>query len=209
MTTLQSRTHRVLIMTTLISMALFVVFYVIAAMHYPGGSYVAPSHPGFSFKNNYLCDLLDEQAINGASNSAHTYARIALAMLCLSLFIFWNWLPKLFNRKNKSLTIMSMAGMLAMVTTLFLASGLHDIISRIAGTFGLIALLISFVELYKAHYYSLLVLGIICMLLFLTNYYLYETDILLDKLPAIQKITFIAFIGWFALLSISAYRKSI
>lgn len=209
MTTHNHRTDRVMILATLIGMALFVVFYVIAALNYPGGSYVAPSHEGFSLKNNYLCDLLDDQAINGASNSARIYARISLGLLCLSLILFWNRLPKLFDRKNRSQTIMSVAGMLSMLTTLFLASGVHDIIVRIAGVFGMIALILSFIELYRAQYYRLWILGMICMLLFLANYYIYETGILLDKLPAIQKVTFISFIGWFVLLSIRTFRRSI
>lgn len=102
---------------------------------------------------------------------------------------------------------MSGAGILSLTITLFLASGIHDIIIRIAGVFGVVALLISLIELYKANYFKLLIFGIICLLLFLTNYYIYETEILIDKLPLIQKVTFLAFINWFILLSIITYRK--
>ena len=207
MTTHKNRAEQVITLLPLIGIALFVIFYIIAAIYYPGGSYVAPNRPGFSFKNNYLCDLLDNHAINGAFNSARIYARIALAILCLSLILLWYYLPKLFDRKNKAQTSMSIAGMLSMVITLFLASEVHDVIVRIAGVFGVTALLISFFELYKANYYKLLILGIICLFFFLTNYYIYETEILIDKLPVIQKITFLSCMSWFVLLSIHSYRK--
>jgi hypothetical protein len=207
MSTHKNRADHTIALLPLIGIALFVVFYIIAAIYYPGGSYVAQNQSGFSFRNNYLCDLLDNRAINGALNSARTYARIALAMLCFSLIILWYHLPKLFDRKNKSQTIMSGAGILSLTITLFLASGILDIIIRIAGVFGVVALLISLIELYKANYFKLLIFGIICLLLFLTNYYIYETEILIDKLPLIQKVTFLAFINWFILLSIITYRK--
>ncbi|GAA4937096.1 hypothetical protein GCM10023314_06800 [Algibacter agarivorans] len=207
MTTHKNRVDPVITLLPLIGIALFVIFYIIAAIYYPGGSYAAPNRPGFSFKNNYLCDLLDNHAINGAFNSARIYARIALAILCLSLILLWYYLPKLFNRKNKAQTIMSIAGMLSMVITLFLASEVHDIIVRTAGVFGVTALLIAFIELYNANYYKLLIHGIICLFFFLTNYYIYETEILIDKLPVIQKITFLSCMSWFVLLSIHSYRK--
>lgn len=207
MSTHKNRTNRAMTLLPLIGIALFVVFYIIAAINYPGGSYVAQNQTGFSFKNNYLCDLLDNQAINGALNSARIYARISLAILCFSLILLWYHLPKLFDRKNKAQTIMSITGILSLIITLFLASGIHDIIIRIAGVFGVAALLISFIELYKANYYKLLIFGIICLFLFLTNYYIYETEILINKLPLIQKATFLSFINWFVLLSIHTYRK--
>jgi len=207
MSTHKNITNPAITLLSLVGIVLFIFFYIIAAINYPGGSDIAQNQTGFSFKNNYLCDLLDNQAINGALNSARIYASIALAILCFSLILLWYHLPKLFDRKNKTQTIMSITGILSLIITLFLASGIHDIIIRIAGVFGVAALLISFIELYKANYYKLLIFGIICLLLFLTNYYIYETEILIDKLPLIQKVTFLSFCNWFVLLSICIYRK--
>ncbi len=207
MSTHKNITNPAITLLSLVGIVLFIFFYIIAAINYPGGSDIAQNQTGFSLKNNYLCDLLDNQAINGALNSARIYASIALAILCFSLILLWYHLPKLFDRKNKAQTIMSITGILSLIITLFLASGIHDIIIRIAGVFGVAALLISFIELYKANYYKLLIFGMICLLLFLTNYYIYETEILIDKLPLIQKVTFLFFCNWFVLLSICIYRK--
>ncbi|HEY5687433.1 MAG TPA: hypothetical protein VIS27_03925 [Yeosuana sp.] len=207
MTTLINKKHDVFVRLPMAGMILFVVFYIIAALQYPGGSYTFPNKMGFNLKDNYLCDLLDTQTINGLQNTARTYARMALAILCFSLMLLWVYLPKLFTVKNKRQIIMSVAGILSMLITLFLASEVHDIIIRIAGIFGALALILAIFELYKDRYNMLFSLGIICLILFLTNYYIYETELLLYTLPLIQKITFIFCISWFILLNRALYKK--
>lgn len=186
---------------------LFVVFYVIAALYYPGGSYVAPEQIGFSFEHNYLCDLLDDVAVNGEINTARLYSRISLGILCGSLILLWAYLPWLFDVKRRIHVLISACGILSMLITVFLALGAHDIVVRIAGFFGAIALLLTFRELYKAHYGKLLFLGIVSLVLFLANYYIYETGVLIERLPLIQKVTFISCLSWFVILNILLLKK--
>lgn len=190
----------------LAGMGIFVVLYVLAAINYPGGSWMALDQEGFSFWNNYLCDLLDFYAINGDLNPARFFARGSLAVLCVSLILLWYYLPGLFSNKSVNLIVMWLAGILALAITMSLTSGTHDITVRIAGFFGVIAFISCFVELYKAKYFSLLILGIICLLIFLGNYYIYETGTMIRSLPVIQKVTFICYILWFAFLDISYYK---
>jgi hypothetical protein len=189
-------------------MLLFVLFYILAAVKYPGGSHSMPQKVGFSFWHNYLCDLLDTNAINGQLNTARHYARLALALLCASLMGLWLLLPKLFRRKSPNRYFMSVTGVLALGTTVFLGAQAHDTIVRIAGIFGLMALLSSFVELYKSGFIKLLVLGVVCLLVFLLNYYIYETGVFIRGLPVIQKVTFLLFLVWFVLLDILLFRKA-
>ena len=188
-------------------MFLFVVFYVIAAFNYPGGSYVDPAQPGFSFRNNYLCDLLDNFAVNGKANTAKTYARISLGILCSSILVVWIYLPRLFDVKRSVQVITSTFGVLSMVTTGFMVFGGHDIVVRIAGAFGAIALLLTFGQLFKAKYMKLFLLGIISMVLFLANYFIYETGMMIKALPLIEKFTFISCMAWFAILNVMLLRK--
>ena len=190
----------------LAGMGIFVVLYVLAAINYPGGSWMVLDQEGFSFWNNYLCDLLDLYAINGDLNPARFFARGSLAVLCVSLILLWYYLPGLFSNKSTNLIVMWLAGILALAITMCLTSGTHDITVRIAGFFGVIAFISCFVELYKAKYFSLLILGIICLLIFLGNYYIYETGAMIRSLPVIQKVTFICYILWFAFLDISYYK---
>ncbi|GAA4282027.1 hypothetical protein GCM10022260_24500 [Gaetbulibacter aestuarii] len=188
-------------------MLLFVVFYSLAALHYPGGSWNVPAQTGFHLKDNYLCDLLDAQTISGLENTASVYAKIALGFLCLSLMVLWWYLPKLFFRKAKALVFMRWTGMLAMGTTLLLGPQNHDVVVRIAGVFGTISLMIALVSLYLDHFKGLFVLGVLCLVLFLANYYIYESEVLLKQLPVIQKITFTACILWFVFLDLALIKK--
>lgn len=199
--------RRTIFLFPLIGMATFVLLYILAALNYPGGSYADPNHSGFSFWNNYLCDLLDTYTIGGELNAARNHARFALLILCVSLIILWFHLPKLFPFKSKNQFVMRVMGIGAFVITLFLAAGNHDVIVRIAGVFGIIALISVFIELYKAKYYSFLILGVFCLIIFFINYYIYETGIYIKMLPVVQKVTFVSFISWFLILNISLYQR--
>ncbi len=185
----------------------FILFYIIAAMKYPGGSWVLLDQDGFSFWNNYLCDLLDVYAINGEINPARFYAIIALGFLCAGLFWLWFYLPRLFENKSTNQSIMRISGLLSLITIVFLALGNHDKVLYIAGFFAVIALITSSIELFKVGYKNLFLLGVFCLLVFLINYYIYETRLLIKSLPVIQKVTFILFISWFVCLDVALYRK--
>ncbi len=179
------------------AMALFIFFYIIAALNYPGGSWNDPTHTGFSFWNNYLCDLLDSRAINGSLNTAKVWSRTALAILCVGLAYLWYHLPILFSRRGWTTKILWVSGLLAFISMLTLSEGTHDISVRIAGFLGTIALIALLVELVRYEYSTLYPLGIICILIFLVNYGIYETGNGLRFLPVLQKFTFSLFFLWF------------
>lgn len=203
-----SNTHKnVLVLAPWIGMALFVVFYGLAVSIYPGGSNFDAHQIGFDIKSNYLCDLLDTHTPNGLPNPSRAYSRLALTMLCCGLIVFWYNLPLLFNHKGVSLKIMQATGVLALAFTLFLAAGNHDVLVRIAGIFGAVALITTFVELFRARRIALLGLGIWCLVIFAFNYYIYETGILITALPMIQKITFLSFMLWFVLMNLALYNR--
>lgn len=196
-----------LLLLPLWGMAAFIFLYVLAALNYPGGSYADPDHTKFSFWNNYLCDLLDTYTIGGVLNSSRVFARLALLVLCLSLMLLWYQLPKLFTVRNKNQRIIQISGTTSLAITLLLSTGNHDLVVRIAGVLGVIAMVFTFIELCRAKFYTLFILGLFCLIIFFINYYIYETGIFIETLPVIQKITFAGFIYWFLLLNISLYRK--
>ena len=185
----------------LAGMLLFVILYIIAAVLYPGGSWRFPGSTGFSFWNNYLCDLLDHYAVSGEINNARHVARVALGFLCASLLLLWYFLPLLFPGGGTNKVIMWLSGILALVATCFLSSGTHDITVRIAGFFGVIAFISCFVELYRIRYLKLFYFGVFCLLIFVFNYYIYETGVLIRTLAIVQKATFVCFLSWFAILN--------
>lgn len=199
--------RRFILLIPTLGMGLFLLFYIIAAIKYPGGTWKLPGNTGFSFWNNYLCDLLDNKAINGELNTARYFARISLGILCGSLMLLWNRLPSFFNRQSSNKNIMWISGNLALGVTFFLTSGTHDITIRIAGFFGVIAFITCFIELYKTEKKELFSFGVICLIVFLVNYFIYETQLFISSLPTIQKITFILFLSWFYFLNNALYKK--
>ena len=103
---------------------------------------------------------------------------------------------------------MSTSGYLSLLSILFLAIGNHDVIVRIAGVFGVVGFIGCCVELYKTNYKKLFLLGVVCIITFLSNYYIYETGICIKALPVIQKFTFALFISWFIGLDMALYRAA-
>jgi hypothetical protein len=196
-----------LILLPLKGMCLFIILYFIAALQYTNMSDTFSNKVGFSVKKNYLCDLLNVYNNEGVINPARTTARVALAIICLSMILLWYQLPKLFSIKRITQTIMQVSGIISMVILLFLQSQNHDIIIRIAGVFGLVAVISILIELYRDAFYGLFILGLFFLALFLFNYYIYETGVLLELLPLIQKFTFIICLGWLAYLNIKLYLQ--
>ncbi|MEY4508397.1 MAG: hypothetical protein RLZZ450_519 [Pseudomonadota bacterium] len=61
-----------------------------AAAVYPGGTWQQRASLGFSFWNNFWCDLLSTRALNGQTNLlGASLARVAFACFALALFQFW------------------------------------------------------------------------------------------------------------------------
>ena len=196
-----------LLLSPLVGMGFFVLFYIMAAMNYPGGSWIKPDQTGFSFWHNYLCDLLDEYAINGEMNTGRFYARLALGVLCFGLLLLWIHLPRLFRVKSFNKKIMLISGLLSLTIIFFLASGNHDEIVRLAGAFGVVAFITCAIELRKEGYKNLFALDLFCLSVFMVNYYIYETGIFIETLPVVQKITFVLFLCWFVFLNLALCEK--
>ncbi len=184
------------------SFVLFIVFYIFAAIEFPGGTYANPRQKGFSIAENYLCDLLDDFTYLLQDNPAKIYARVALGFLCLGIFLFWYHLPFLFRTKTNPQNVMRFSGMLAMFVCVFLTARNHDIITWVAGILGSVAMILSFKELFKSGYKGYMVFGIICLLLILLNYYIYESGTWRNALPVVQKVTTLAGMAWFVVLNI-------
>ena len=66
---------------TILACALISTFlFVIAAAVYPGGSLADSNSVGFVWSKNFISNLFQEQAINGADNPGRVWALIAMAV---------------------------------------------------------------------------------------------------------------------------------
>ncbi|MEJ2584504.1 MAG: hypothetical protein P8Z38_05495 [Robiginitalea sp.] len=188
-------------------MALFILCYVIAAGLYPGGSWNDPGQVGFSWRHNYLCDLLDTRAVNGVMNAGRHWARAALGFLILGIAVLWYYLPDLTRGARRFKNLIRYAGLAALGITLFLSSETHDVTLRLAGVLGMTGVGSLLAGLWKNRLYGLVLVGLWCLGIFLVNYVIYETGRFLYALPLIQKITFSSFLAWFIWLDVRLWRQ--
>lgn len=191
-----------------IGFCLFIILYFVAAALYPGGSEVNRSAKGFSWMHNYWCDLLETHAENGEPNKAKTIAIIAMSVLCLSIALFWHFIPRLFSFKSLFKKIIQYTGILSMIILVFLQVDFHDMVINISGVLGIIAIAGTLIGLYKNQSYILFILGLLCVFLFFLNNYIYYTKQWLYHLAIIQKLSFLLFLLWFSLINIQLFQKT-
>lgn len=196
----------ILILTPVFGVMLFVALYLLAASLYPGGSQTDTHAPGFSWINNYWCNLLNETAINGQPNTAKPVAITGMFVLCLTLMSFWLLFPNYVDVGKNIKRLIWISGVLAMVASIFLSSSInHDLITNLASLLGLIAMAGVFVGLYKSKWMGLFGFGVFNILLVVINNYVYYSRGLIIYLPVIQKITFASFLIWICCLDVKLY----
>ena len=184
----------------------FVILYGLATLFYPGGSQVDKNEKGFSWSQNYWCNLLNENAINGQPNAARPIALTAMIVLCVSLSLFWYIFPTLINLPKRTKHVIQISGILSMATSLFLFTAGHDMVINIASVLGLIAITGIFIGLRKMNWTDLFWFGIFNIALVVCNNVLYYGEGLRFYLPVVQKISFLSFLLWLCGINIRLFN---
>lgn len=188
---------------------LFTLLYIIATSLYPGGSQKDANSVGFSWLDNYWCNLLSETAINGQPNAARPMASVAMVMLAFSLSLFWFLFPVSLSLGKSLNRLMQVSGILSMLMVFLLfTDSHHDAIINIASVLGIIALGCTYIGLYKNRRYGLFYFGLINLLLIASNNYCYYSNNFIKYLPAVQKITFAFFLAWIFFICTRLYKNS-
>ncbi len=197
------------VLTPTFGTILFVCFYLGATLYYPGGSQIDKNSIGFSWINNYWCNLLNDQAINGQQNPAKPIAVTGMFVLCVTLTIFWFLFPKLIALKKALKLSIQVSGIISMIFAFLLFTNInHDLVTNLASFFGLIATFGTFIGLYQKKWNRLFFVGLLNILLVVLNNYVYYTKGLIIYLPVIQKITFATFLIWICWIDINLFRKA-
>ena len=157
------------ILTPAIGIVLFLILYVVATVFYPGGSQADINASGFSWINNYWCNLLNENAINGQLNTARPIALLAMCVLSCSLALFWIIFPSFPGFNIRSRIVMQAAGIISMIIGMFSFTNYHDIVINMATITGLIPLTFTLVGLYKAAWRRLYWSGLFILVLIVLN----------------------------------------
>ena len=203
-----NKAKKLLVLTPIFGTLIFIVLYVAATLLYPGGSQVDKNSVGFSWINNYWCNLLNEIAINGQPNPAKPVAMTGMFVLCLTLSFFWFLFPRHLNLGRKLKLAIQISGILAMTIAFFLFTNInHDLVINLAAIFGVIATIGTFIGLYKTKWFGLFAFGFLNIILVGLNNYVYYTKGLIIYLPIVQKITFATFLIWVCWIDIKLYRR--
>ena len=204
----KNKRHNYFLLTPFVGILVFVVLYIVAASLYSGGSNTNHTEKGFNIMTNYWCDLTGDKAKNGDINLGQPYALAAMTILCMSLMVFWYYLPALFEISNRVSKTIQWAGIISMFVTLFLFTSYHDTVINISGFFGVIALSLTFNELRKYRFEKLLILSFVCFAMGFINYGIYQTQQFLFLLAIFQKITFLLCLTWFGIISVMIYKQN-
>lgn len=170
MTKYNGKMKNVCVLIPIFGIISFVILYIIATLLYPGGSQVDKHSVGFSWINNYWCNLLYEKAINDQQNPAKPLAITGMLVLCLSLTFFWFIFPGHIRVNKKLKIVIQTSGTLAMTVAIFLFTDFnHDFIINLASGFGLIATVGVLAGLYRAKWVWLFAFGILNIFIYRTK----------------------------------------
>jgi hypothetical protein len=188
--------RRSLATATLVSVVAFAVSYVIAAVLFPGGTRAEPMRVGFSFRDNYWCDLLDTTTYGGRPNPASPIALVATVVLALG-FAALSWtLPALFRSAKIRGWIVRCAGVASALVTPLIATPHHDVVVNVAAACGAITLVVTMTVVRAREGRAVLLLGLAAFASAALNFVLWRTGYLLTIIPLVQKGAFAAFLAW-------------
>jgi hypothetical protein len=180
---------------------LFVVFFLLAAAHYPGGSNANLHEIGFNWMNNYWCELLGENAKNGLRNLARPYAMTGMIILSISVSIFWWNIPTIvFEKSGLIRDIMRYCGIFSMFFSALIFTDWHDGIIYAAVITGAVSFTLLFYELFRNKRDFLSYFGVVCLGLIFMNCIIYVSNYGIEYLPLIQKFTFAITLFWIILV---------
>jgi hypothetical protein len=186
---------------------LFIILYIIAALLYPGGSETHQTSIGYSWTNNYWCNLLDDDAINGEPNTAKPVAIAGMFILGLALSVFWIVFPVHITTNKTYRLIIQVCGAIGMFSSFFLIADInHDLVVNVASGFGFIAVIGVLVCLYQTKWFWLFSYGLFNIFLIFLNNYLYHSGKMF-YLPIVQKFSFLSFLVWICCIEMKLYRR--
>ncbi len=185
----------------------FAALYFVATLNYPGGSQFHKYAEGFNWSENYWCNLLYDNAINGEKNSAKPIALIAMMVLGFTLSYFWIQFPKYTSLEKTYKYTIQVSGILAIGIGFFLFTSFdHDITAYLASVAGLVAMIGTSIGLHKNGWKLLFYFGLLNTVLIILNYLLYNNEQLIVYLPMVQKITFATFLIWVGGIDIKIFN---
>lgn len=148
------------------------VMLLVAASLYPGGSLVDPTSVGFIWSKNFISNLFQEKAINGAVNPGRVWALVGMAFQSLADGLFFIRMAKVITDKHATL-VLKVIGYTNIVCNFMIATPLHDPMVTVSSTLTLLGLFYITVFILRSKLHVLKVCCVVCMLLFYYTLFLY------------------------------------
>jgi len=161
---------------------------VVSTFFYPGGSQHDEMTVGFDWRHNYLCNLLNPVAVNGHENGARPWAVVGLLVLCATAALFFVRFAKKIPVKGAS-NVIKYAGVGAMLAALLTATPHHYVAVTASGTLLMLALFYITAYLFKSKLHGFKVLAGVCLLALYGSSFVYFTQVQLEWLPVLQKVS--------------------
>jgi len=188
---------------------IFIGLSVYAASLYPGGSQADINSVGFDWLNNYWCNLMGENAMNGLENPARPISILAMIILCSSMTLFFFKFAKLFVKSRIWKMTIKISGALAMLSAVFIFTRYHDIMTTILSICGVLGIIGIIRALHKNNLTFFKISGIVCMILVGINNLFYYSENLIEYLPVTQTISFILILAWTVGLNLNMKNKNV
>ncbi|WP_100642509.1 hypothetical protein [Alteromonas facilis] len=185
----------------------FIALYLYAASLYPGGSSVSPNAMKWDWYQNLWCNLLSEEAINGLENPARPIALLAMALLSISIAIFYLLCADLIVKSKNWKISLRITGILLMLGAFFVFSKYHDLMTTIISICGLIGISGILRALYLNHMTFFAAIGGVCLFVICLNNFFYYNNTLHEYLPLVQHLNFILILSWTLGLNLKLLNK--
>jgi len=188
---------------------IFIGLFVHATSLYPGGTQADINMVGFDWVNNFWCNLMLENALNGQENPARPIAIIAMIILCSSVTLSYFYFATFFEKNRIWKMIIKISGTLSMLSAVFIFTTYHDIMTTLLSVFGTLGIIGIIRTLHKNNMTFFKITGIFCMILAGMNNLFYYSENLIEYLPSIQKITFVLVLAWIIGLNLKMKKKNV
>lgn len=192
----------------ILGIIVFSGLYFYASTLYPGGSQVDLNGVGYDWINNYWCNLLNEEGMNGMPNPARPFAILAMVILCLSFTQFFSQFSRVIAINKYWQKIILNCGTISMIFALFIFTKYHDLMTILSSVFGLCAVLGIILEIYKSDLTLYKLTGIGCILVLVLNNGIYYSELGIRWLPLIQKISLLIILTWIGGLTMEMIKRT-
>lgn len=171
------------------------VCFVAATARYPGGTDWAIDTVGYRWSENFVCSLLQAQALNGADNDARPLAITALWLLCVSLAVlFFRISRSTTSRRHRSAIEIGGIGMA--VYSALLVTPMHNLMVTMGLMFGLVAFGAMLDLLRRERRAWLVVWGAALVLVQVACAVCYYGNAGFERLPVLQKLGLVIGVPW-------------